>query len=360
MRPPFSTVTAPAPLIEATLNEKACGGPMCGVPSRLNRMRSIALASVAVPTVERGSAAHPLLVDDDRRGEPVEDVDVRARHRRHEALHERAVRLVDQPLRLGGDRAEHERALARARHAREHREPSLRDLEADVLEVVHPGAVHPDQVMAVGGVQGRFRGALAHWVSSVRRRAEHRRAGGRRSADRRAPGSGLRDPHEVARRVAERAVAGAPGLRHRLLQHLGAGGPDRLERGVEVVGAEDRGLERALRHEREQRVALGLRATAVRLEQHDVDVLPGAPTVTQRKPSDGDVVADLEAEGVAVEAERGVGVVDGDEHGGDGDCHAATVGAPPRAALLRSCSARRRRRGVRRSTACAAVASRPW
>ncbi len=49
-------VTAPAPLIEATLNEKACGEPMCGVPSRLNRIRSIALVSVAVPTVDRGSA----------------------------------------------------------------------------------------------------------------------------------------------------------------------------------------------------------------------------------------------------------------------------------------------------------------
>ena len=55
-RPPRSTVTAPAPLIEGTLKEKALGEPMCGVPSRLNRMRSIALASVAVPTVERGSA----------------------------------------------------------------------------------------------------------------------------------------------------------------------------------------------------------------------------------------------------------------------------------------------------------------
>ena len=49
-------VTAPAPLTDATLNENACGEPMCGCPSRLNRMRSIALASVAVPTVERGSA----------------------------------------------------------------------------------------------------------------------------------------------------------------------------------------------------------------------------------------------------------------------------------------------------------------
>jgi hypothetical protein len=54
--PPRSSETAPAPLIEATLKEKACGGPMCGRPRRLNRIRSIALASVAVPTVDRGSA----------------------------------------------------------------------------------------------------------------------------------------------------------------------------------------------------------------------------------------------------------------------------------------------------------------
>src|SRR6266436_414019 len=54
--PARSRVTAPAPLIEATLKENAWGEPMCGCPSRLNRMRSIALASVVVPTVERGSA----------------------------------------------------------------------------------------------------------------------------------------------------------------------------------------------------------------------------------------------------------------------------------------------------------------
>src|SRR5499425_2324107 len=54
--PPRSNATAPAPLIEAMLKENALGEPMCGCPSRLKRMRSIALASVAVPTVERGSA----------------------------------------------------------------------------------------------------------------------------------------------------------------------------------------------------------------------------------------------------------------------------------------------------------------
>ena len=47
---------APAPRTDATLNENALGEPMCGWPSRLKRMRSIALASVAVPTVERGFA----------------------------------------------------------------------------------------------------------------------------------------------------------------------------------------------------------------------------------------------------------------------------------------------------------------
>ena len=39
-----------------TLKENAVGGPTCGDPSRLKRIRSMALASVAVPTVERGFA----------------------------------------------------------------------------------------------------------------------------------------------------------------------------------------------------------------------------------------------------------------------------------------------------------------
>src|SRR5690349_9514777 len=54
--PPRSNATAPDPLIEATLKENAWAEPMCGFPSRLNKMRSSALASVAVPTVERESA----------------------------------------------------------------------------------------------------------------------------------------------------------------------------------------------------------------------------------------------------------------------------------------------------------------
>ena len=102
-----------------------------------------------------GVGAHPLLVDDDRRRQPVEHVDLGPRQRRHEPLHEGAVGLVDQPLRLRGDRAEHQRALARAGDAGEHRQPALRDLDADVLEVVHARAVHADQVVAVGSGQRR-------------------------------------------------------------------------------------------------------------------------------------------------------------------------------------------------------------
>ncbi len=51
---PRSTVRPPLPWTDATLKEYAPGPPMCGLPSRLNRMRSIASASVAVPTVDRG------------------------------------------------------------------------------------------------------------------------------------------------------------------------------------------------------------------------------------------------------------------------------------------------------------------
>ena len=105
-----------------------------------------------------GIAAHPLLVDDDRGRQAVEDVDIGPRQRRHEALHERAVGLVDEPLRLGGDGGEDQRALARARDAGEHGQPALGDLDADVLEVVHARAMNADQIVAVGnGRRGRRR-----------------------------------------------------------------------------------------------------------------------------------------------------------------------------------------------------------
>ncbi len=53
MTPPFSVVSAPTARTDGTLKEKAFEDPMCGLPRRLNSTRSIALASVTVPTVER-------------------------------------------------------------------------------------------------------------------------------------------------------------------------------------------------------------------------------------------------------------------------------------------------------------------
>ena len=130
-----------------------------------------------------GVGAHPLLVDDDRGRQPVEHVDLGPRQRRHEALHEGAVGLVDQPLRLGGDRAEHQRALARAGDAGERRQPALRDLDADVLEVVHARALHADQLVAVGSVRrGRprvlLRGHARKAKESVPRALSAPRVGG--------------------------------------------------------------------------------------------------------------------------------------------------------------------------------------
>ena len=120
--------------------------------------------------------AHALLIDDDRGRQSFEHVDVGARQRRHEALQERAVRLVDEPLRLGGDRAEHERRLARARDAGEHRQPALRDLDADVLQVVLARALHANQVVLVGRVRGRRAVACGHRAASAVARARRDRA----------------------------------------------------------------------------------------------------------------------------------------------------------------------------------------
>ena len=98
-----------------------------------------------------GVGAHPLLVDDDRGRQPFQHVDFGPAQRRQESLHERAVGLVDQPLRLRRDGAEHQRRLARSRDAGEHRQPPLGDLDADVLQVVLPGALDADQGVAVCG-----------------------------------------------------------------------------------------------------------------------------------------------------------------------------------------------------------------
>src|SRR3954447_25901710 len=96
---------------------------MYGCPSRLKRIRSIALASVAVPTVERGLApirswsTRIAVVGPSRTstsGRAPGAAAAGAGKLRHKPLHEAAVGLVAQPLRLRADRAEHQGALAGA------------------------------------------------------------------------------------------------------------------------------------------------------------------------------------------------------------------------------------------------------
>ncbi len=70
----------------------------------------------------------PLLVDDDGRREPFQNVHVGPPQTRHEPLDECAVGPVNQALRLCRDRTEDKRALPRSGYAREHGEPALRDL----------------------------------------------------------------------------------------------------------------------------------------------------------------------------------------------------------------------------------------
>ena len=159
-----------------------------------------------------GVGAHPLLVDDDRGRQPFQHVDLGPAQRRHESLHERAVGLVDQPLRLRRDGAEHQRRLARSRDAGEHRQPPLGDLDADVLQVVLPGALDADQVVAVcgvlaGGGHVRCRMSLRSCSRSVARRAAP--LGGIRQHEQVQAGEQEQEQREQ-RRVGHPAGAAAP------------------------------------------------------------------------------------------------------------------------------------------------------
>ncbi len=76
---PRSIVIPPLARTEATLKENALGEPMCGFPSRLKRMRSIAPDVGGGADRGAGVGTHPLLVDDDRRRQPFEYVDLGTR-----------------------------------------------------------------------------------------------------------------------------------------------------------------------------------------------------------------------------------------------------------------------------------------
>ena len=133
----------------------------------------------------------------------------------------------------------------------------------------------------------------------------------------------LLDAKPVARGVAHGGVADAPGLLGRLLQHLDSGrGGDLVEGRVEVVGAEVDRVQLTLGENGREGVPVLLGAARVRLRQYDRDLgLAVGDEGDPAEAAEGDLVAHLQPEGVAVEAESGIGVVDQDVHGAEGNGH---------------------------------------
>ena len=178
------------PLLERDL---AADGPRRDVEAERARRTDVRLPEAAEDDAEHvvgvgrradGRArvgAHPLLVDDDRRGQVLERVDVRPGLAAHEALHERGVRLVDEAPRLRRDRLEHERALPRAGHAGEDGQPPLRDVEADVAEVVLARTADLDRAPVGGWIAVRH--VIPHrldFAASIRSRRDGPRQARRR------------------------------------------------------------------------------------------------------------------------------------------------------------------------------------
>src|SRR5205823_10635953 len=108
---------------------------------------------------------------------------------------------------------------------------------------------------------------------------------------------------------------------------------------VEVVAPEMEGIQLPLCQQRGERVAVLLRAAGVGLGQHDLDL--GLTVCRERDPAESvvrDLAAHGESEGVAVEGDSSVGVVNEYMHGADGNGHADNPRQGQTQMLLRSCS----------------------
>src|SRR6185437_8008610 len=97
------------------------------------------------PRIVRGR----LLLDRDRRRQPLDQIDVRFFHQLQELPRVRRQRLDVAPLPLGIERVEGERAFSRARQAGDHDQPMTRQIEVDVLQIV--GARTPDSDVVHAG-----------------------------------------------------------------------------------------------------------------------------------------------------------------------------------------------------------------
>src|SRR5450432_3876235 len=123
-------------------------------------------------------------------------------------------------------------------------------------------------------------------------------------------GGWMVDAHQIAGRVTHGTVPRAPRLLGRFLHDLGARRAHLLGRGLEVVGVEVDAVQGALGDEGSDRVVVGGAAAQV-VGEDDRDVgLGGGADSDPAEAFAGDVVAQFEAEFVAVEGQREVGVSD--------------------------------------------------
>src|SRR4051812_23283963 len=140
----------------------------------------------------------------------------------------------------------------------------------------------------------------------------------------------LLDADQVARGIAEGAVAYPVGLLGRLLDDLGVAGLQPLEGAVEVLGGQEDPAVGALRHHLDDGAALVVGDAGVDGRRCQEDGRAGLVGGADRDPAHralSDVGADLEAEGVAIEGQGGVrvdvredGGVNGQVHGGHARC----------------------------------------
>src|ERR1022692_3323511 len=181
----------------------------------------------------------------------------------------------------------------------------------------------------------------------------------------------LLDADQVARGIAECAVANPVRLLGRLLDDLGSAGLHLLEGAVEVGGGQQDPAVGALGHHLDDGAALVVGDPRVGGRRRPEDGRAGLAGGADRDPAHlavSDVAADLEAEGVAIEGQGGVRVVvreearvNGDVHGGQASCGSVTRASRFLIGLVSECpgilaAERQARRLLRRCTIVTATA----
>ena len=128
-----------------------------------------------------GVAAGRLLVDRDRRREPLDRVDVRLVHLPEELARVRGQALDVPPLPLGVEGVEGEARLAASGQPGDHDEGVAGDLQVDVAQVVFAGTAHDDRVAATPTVsaRGHFAKCSDGATSAAGRRPRAHRPSGR-------------------------------------------------------------------------------------------------------------------------------------------------------------------------------------